>query len=84
MCNTNPTVLIISSAACSYNLRARAKGAFFGFLGMLLPFVLFLNFLASSGARGTLEKMVGKEVAQNIHVYTVSTCALHKFINVLI
>lgn len=46
---------------------------FFGFLGLLLPVVLLINFLASSSARGTLIGLVGKEVADKLHTYTVST-----------
>ena len=45
---------------------------FFGFLGILLPFVLLINFLASSSARGTLEGLVGKEISEKLHIYTVS------------
>jgi len=48
---------------------------FFGFLGLLLPVVLLINFLASSSARGTLNGLVGKEVAEKLHLYTVSTTA---------
>ena len=59
--------------ACSHNLRARLKGIFFGFLGVLLPFVLLVNFLASTSARGTLNGLVGKEIAEKLHIYTVST-----------
>lgn len=61
--------------ACSHNLKARVKGFFFGFLGLLLPVVLLINFLASSSARGTLNGLVGKEVAEKLHMYTVSTTA---------
>jgi len=45
---------------------------FFGFLGVLLPFVLLVNFLASSSARGTLDGLVGKNVSEKLHMYTVS------------
>ena len=51
------------------------KGMFFGFLGLLLPVVLLINFLASSSARGTLNGLVGKEVAEKLHMYTVSSTA---------
>lgn len=63
--------------ACSHNLRARVKGIFFGFLGLLLPVVLLINFLASSSARGTLNGLVGKEVAEKLHMYTVSSTVLN-------
>ena len=58
--------------ACSYNLKARVKGFFFSFIGMLLPFVLAINFLASSSTRGTLVDLVGKDIATKIDIYTVS------------
>ena len=57
--------------ACSHNLRARIRGLFFGFLGILLPFVLLVNFLASSSAKGTLDNFVGKNISEKLHVYTV-------------
>ena len=68
-------LLICYREACSYNLKARVKGFFFAFLGLLLPVVLLINFLASSNARGTLNGLVGKEVAEKLHMYTVSTTA---------
>ena len=64
-------LFIACRESCSYNLKARVKGAFFGLLGLLLPFVLFVNFLASSSARGTLDGLVGKEKAEKLHIYTV-------------
>lgn len=69
------SLLICYREACSYNLKARVKGFFFAFLGLLLPVVLLINFLASSSARGTLNGLVGKEVAEKLHMYTVSTTA---------
>ncbi|EDO36122.1 predicted protein [Nematostella vectensis] len=60
----------IDAEARSYNLKARLRGAFFGILGMLLPFVLFANFLASSSARGTLENLVGGPIAEKLSTYT--------------
>ena len=63
---------LFSRDACSYNLRARLKGFFFTIIGLLLPLVLAVNFLASSSARGTLNDLVGKEIAQKIDIYTVS------------
>lgn len=68
-------LLICYREACSYNLKARVKGFFFAFLGLLLPVVLLINFLASSSARGTLNGLVGKEVAEKLQMYTVSTTA---------
>lgn len=64
--------LIVCREACSHNLRARIKGVFFSFLGILLPFVLLINFLASSSARGTLDGLIGKEASEKLHNYTVS------------
>lgn len=64
--------LILCREACSHNLRARIKGVFFSFLGILLPFVLLTNFLASSSARGTLDGLIGKDVSEKLHNYTVS------------
>lgn len=69
---SNVFTFILYSEACSHNLRARMKGMFFGFLGLLLPFVLLVNFLASSSVRGTLEGLVGKGVSEELHVFTVS------------
>ena len=60
-----------SREARSHNLRARIRGLFFGFLGILLPFVLLVNFLASSSAKGTLDNFVGKNVSEKLHIYTV-------------
>lgn len=62
--------LTVNMEACSHNLRARVKGLFCGFLGILLPFVLLVNFLASSSARGTLDGLVGKEISEKLHIYT--------------
>ena len=78
-------LIILHREACSHNLRARVKGMFFGFLGLLLPFVLLINFLASSSARGTLNGIVGNEVADKLHTYTVSTtpCLYEAINNVL-
>ena len=61
-----------SREARSHNLRARIRGLFFGFVGILLPFVLLVNFLASSSAKGTLDNFVGKNVSEKLHVYAVS------------
>lgn len=58
------------SEARSHNLRARIRGLFFGFLGVLLPFVLLVNFLASSSAKETLDNFVGKNVSEKLHIYT--------------
>ena len=60
-----------SREARSHNLRARIRGLFFGFFGILLPFVLLVNFLASSSAKGTLDNFVGKNVSEKLHIYTV-------------
>ena len=65
-----------SREARSHNLRARVRGLFFGFLGILLPFVLLVNFLASSSAKGTLDNFVGENVSEKLHVYTVRAIIL--------
>lgn len=57
---------------------------FFGFLGLLLPVVLLINFLASSSARGTLNGLVGKEVAEKLHMYTVSTTASNHLVSCVV
>ena len=64
-------LLFFSREARSHNLHARIRGLFFGFLGILLPFVLLVNFLASTSAKGTLDNFVGKNVSEKLHVYTV-------------
>lgn len=61
--------LRVDVEACSYNIRARLKGIFFGLLGVLLPFVLLVNFLASSNARETLYGLVAKERAEKLFIY---------------
>ncbi|XP_031571903.1 uncharacterized protein LOC116306015 [Actinia tenebrosa] len=55
--------------ARSYNLKARFKGFVFAFLGMLLPFVLLVHFVASS-SRGTLENLLGSDFAGKLQTYT--------------
>ncbi|XP_068678171.1 uncharacterized protein [Montipora foliosa] len=62
--------LTVNVEACSHNLRARIKGLFCGFLGILLPFVLFIDFLASHSVKGTLDGIVQKEVLQKLLIYT--------------
>ena len=76
--------------ARSHNLRARIRGLFFGFVGILLPFVLLVNFLASSSAKGTLDNFVGKNVSEKLHVYTVRAilfstrqCVLNALLNLV-
>ena len=76
--------------ARSHNLRARIRGLFFGFVGILLPFVLLVNFLASSSAKGTLDNFVGKNVSEKLHVYTVRAilfstrqCMLNALLNLV-
>ena len=66
-------VIFLNREACSHNIWARLKGIFFGLLGVLLPFVLLVNFLASSNARETLYGLVAKERAEKLFIYTVST-----------
>lgn len=66
-------VIFLYREACSHNIWARLKGIFFGLLGVLLPFVLLVNFLASSNARETLYGLVAKERAEKLFIYTVST-----------
>lgn len=61
--------LRVDVEACSHNIRARLKGIFFGLLGVLLPFVLLVNFLASSSARETLYGLVAKERAEKLFLY---------------
>ncbi|XP_022107367.1 EH domain-containing protein 1-like isoform X2 [Acanthaster planci] len=56
-------------AANSYNLRARGKGFIFFLLGLLLPAVLLVNFLASNVSNDVLVSTLGKNGAETLKLY---------------
>ncbi|XP_035692019.1 uncharacterized protein LOC118426623 [Branchiostoma floridae] len=66
--------------ASSYNLRARGKGALFGFLGFILPIVLLVNFLASSVSQELLKSLLGKAGAEALQVYMAPVASFWKSI----
>ncbi|XP_052247056.1 uncharacterized protein LOC127855478 [Dreissena polymorpha] len=53
---------------CSDNLRARVRGATYGFLGMLLPFLLLAMFLISTKNK-ILVSVLGKDVMEALTTY---------------
>ncbi|KAI8489006.1 hypothetical protein Bbelb_332300 [Branchiostoma belcheri] len=67
-------------SASSYNLRARGKGALFGFLGFILPLVLLVNFLASSVSTELLKSLLGKAGAEALQVYMAPVAGFWKSI----
>ena len=58
--------------ANSYNLRARAKWFFFSLLGLLLPFLLLINYLAASVSRDFQRNLLGKNGEETLRIYLVS------------
>ena len=59
-------------AANSYNLRARGKGILFFLLGLLLPAILLVNFLASTVSNDVLVTTLGQEGTDTLKLYLVS------------
>ncbi|XP_038056063.1 EH domain-containing protein 1-like [Patiria miniata] len=53
----------------SYNLRARGKGFIFFLLGLLLPAVLLVNFLASNVSKDILVSTLGEGGAETLNLY---------------
>ena len=56
----------------SYNLRARAKGMLFGLLGVFLPIILLVHFLASESSNQFLANVVDDSIVDVVRVYLVS------------
>ena len=56
----------------SYNFTARSKGVIFTILGILLPILLLVNFLASAASAQFLESMLGNSTAAALKLYMVS------------
>jgi hypothetical protein len=55
--------------ACSYNFRARLKSMFFWFLGMILPLLLLINFLASNASKDLLHQLLTKAGTETLYLY---------------
>ncbi|KAL4223617.1 hypothetical protein ACF0H5_017086 [Mactra antiquata] len=60
--------LAIDSATSSQNLKSRMRGATYGFLGMLLPFLLLTTFLISSQDK-VLKSVLGKDLVETLALY---------------
>jgi hypothetical protein len=63
------------SSKRSANLRASLRGLTLGIFGIFIPFVLFLNFLASSSASGVLKSVLGSDSVEALkdYLYPVQT-----------
>ncbi|GAB6030000.1 hypothetical protein CHUAL_005692 [Chamberlinius hualienensis] len=61
--------LLEDSQAKAYNIRASGKGILFALLGMLLPVLVFLNFLASSLSTEFLQSTLGKSGTESLFIY---------------
>lgn len=57
------------SLAASRNLRARCKSSLFCSLGLLLPVILAINFLATSASRDIVQSMLGRPGAESLYLY---------------
>ncbi|XP_071946294.1 uncharacterized protein [Antedon mediterranea] len=55
--------------ANSYNLRARGKAFIFNVLGLCLPLLLFINFLASSVSKEVIDSFLGDHATDVIKLY---------------
>lgn len=55
--------------SCSYNLRARGKWFVFSLLGLLLPFLLFINYLAASISKDFIQDILGKNGEETLRIY---------------
>ncbi|XP_033123190.1 uncharacterized protein LOC117121903 [Anneissia japonica] len=55
--------------AHSYNLRARGKAFVFNLLGLCLPLILFINFLASSVSKDVIDSFLGENATDVIKLY---------------
>ncbi|KAJ8312874.1 hypothetical protein KUTeg_010247 [Tegillarca granosa] len=56
------------SAVYSQNIRARFRGAAFGFFGMLLPFLLLMTYLLSTQPK-SVKKMLGEKLSDTLLIY---------------
>ncbi|CAH1800402.1 unnamed protein product [Owenia fusiformis] len=57
------------SEACSYNFRARSKGFCYLCLGLVLPIILAINFLASNASKEMLTNTLGAAGREQLYVY---------------
>ncbi|XP_067931204.1 sarcalumenin-like [Watersipora subatra] len=53
----------------SYNFAARSKGVIFTLLGVLLPVLLFVNFLASNASEQILQSVLGNGTSDALKLY---------------
>ncbi|XP_072024603.1 uncharacterized protein [Amphiura filiformis] len=53
----------------SYNLRARGKWFIFSLLGLLLPFLLLINYLAANVSKDFLRSMLGRNGEETLRIY---------------
>ncbi|XP_060560459.1 uncharacterized protein LOC132720355 isoform X2 [Ruditapes philippinarum] len=60
--------LATDSATSSQNLKSRVRGASYGFLGMLLPFLLLSTFLISTQNK-ILKSVLGKDLVDTLALY---------------
>ena len=56
----------------SHNLRARCKGTLLCCVGLLLPLILAVNFLATAATQDMLKTLLGKPGAESLNMYLVS------------
>ena len=57
------------NAAKAYNLRASGKGVLFSMLGLTIPVMLIVNFLASNASRELLLSSLGQSGVDLLHLY---------------
>lgn len=55
--------------AKAYNLRASGKGILFSVLGLTIPIMLMVNFLASNASKDLLLSLLGKSGLDLLHLY---------------
>ena len=68
--------LVCCSEVSSANLRARCRGLCLSCVGLLLPLVFILNFLATSASQELLLSVMGRDVTQALQLYLVGTTDL--------